>query len=127
MLPEYLPDEETLAKRRERKYVVNPKDVTVNDEVRIREWALEIMQKHSSRLNDQVPNGHIVFEKEVEPEEINIRNVAEFEDMYYMIFKRDIKKGRELQKLWCLRLCYRTASGSHAILADHFYANIDGI
>lgn len=119
MLPEHIPDEETLAKRRERKYVIHPKDVKAKDDTRVRQWALEIMKKHTSRLNDQVLDRHIVFEKEVEPEEIDIRNIYPFEDLYYMIFRR--------KPYWCFRLCYRTASGSHAILADIFYANIDHI
>jgi len=119
MIPEHMPDEETLKKRREPKFVVDPRDVQAKDDVRVREWALGIMQKHTSRLKDDVPNHQIVFEKEIEPEEIDIRNIYPFEDMFYMIFRK--------KPYWCLRLCYRTTSGSHAILAEMTYANVDSI
>jgi len=115
----HIPDEETLAKRREPKFVVDPKDVLPNDDIRVRQWALGIMQKHTSRLKDDIPNRQIVFEKEVEPEDIDIRNIYPFEDMGYMIFRK--------KPYWCLRLLYRTAAGSHAILAELAYANVDNI
>lgn len=119
MLPNYMPDEETLKKRREPKFVINPKDVAVKDDIRIRQWGLEIMQKHTSRLNDELPDRTIVFEKEVEPEDIDIRNIHPFEDLGYMIFRK--------KPFWCLRLLYKTHSGSHAILAELTYANVDNI
>ena len=72
MLPDYMPDEKTLKKRREPKFVIDPKDVVATDDIRVRQWALAIMQKHTSRLSDEVPDKQIVFEKEVEPEDIDI-------------------------------------------------------
>lgn len=119
MLPDYIPDEKTLAERRKRKYVVNPQDVAKKDEMRVREWGLAIMQKNTSRLKDDIPNLQIVFEKEIEPEEIDIRNIYPFQDMYYMIYKK--------HPFWVLRLLYKTQSGSYAILAELTYANVDGV
>ena len=119
MLPEHLPDEETLAKRRNRKFVVDPQDVAAKDDIRVRNWGLTIMQKHTSRFNDQVPDKAIVFEKEIEPEEIDIRNIYPFEDMGYMIFRK--------KPYWCLRLLYKTKSGNHSILAELTYANVENI
>ncbi|KKK51119.1 hypothetical protein LCGC14_3118190, partial [marine sediment metagenome] len=58
-------------------------------------------------------------EKEVEPEDIDIRNIYPFEDLGYMIFRK--------KPYWCLRLLYKTHSGSHAILAEMTYANVDHI
>lgn len=118
-IPSHIPDEETLKQRRKPKFVVDPKDVEPTDDIRVREWALKIMQKHVSRLDDKLPDKTIVYDKEIEPEEIDIRNIYPFEDMYYMIFRQ--------KPYWCLRLCYRTASGSHAILAQLTYANVDHI
>jgi len=119
MLPNYLPDEDVLKKRREPKYVVDPKDVKKNDTIRVREWALNIMKKNSSRLKDTVKNLHIVYEKEVKPEEIDIRNIYPFKDLYYTIYKHDPH--------WCLRLLYKTEGQNTAILAEFKYINIDGI
>jgi hypothetical protein len=118
-LPNYIPDEETLKKRREPKFIIDPKDVVLTDEMRVRKWSLEIMQKHSSRFNDQIPNLQIVFAKEVEPEEIDIRNIYPFDDLYYIIFKKD--------PYWCHRILYKTKSGNHSILAEIAYAHIDGV
>lgn len=119
MLPNYMPNEETLKKRREPKFVVNPKDVTPKDDIRVRQWALEIMQKHTSRLNNELPDRSIVWEKEVEPEDIDIRNIYPFEDLGYMIFRK--------KPFWCLRLLYKTPTGNHAILAELTYANVDNV
>ena len=119
MLPNYMPNEETLAKRREPKFVVDPQDVSAKSDARVRAWALNIMKQHTSRLKNEVADRSIVFDKELEPEEIDIRNIYPFEDMYYMIFRK--------KPFWCLRLCYRTASGSHAILAELTYANVDHV
>ena len=119
MLPEYMPDEETLKKRREPKFVIDPKDVASKDDIRVRQWAMTIMQKHTSRFKDEVPDRTIVFEKEVEPEDIDIRNIYPFKGLGYMIFRK--------KPYWCLRLLYKTASGSHAILAELTYANVEKI
>lgn len=119
MLPNYMPDEETLKKRREPKFVVDPKDVQAKDDIRVRKWALDIMQKHTSRFNDQVPDKQIVFEKEVEPEDIDIRNIYPFEDLGYMIYRK--------KPFWCLRLLYKTKSGNHSILAELTYADVEQI
>lgn len=119
MLPEHMPDEATLKKRRERKFIIDPKDVAATDNIRVRQWALGIMQKHTSRLSDEIPDKQIVFEKEVEPEDIDIRNIYPFEDLGYMIFRK--------KPYWCLRLLYKTKSGSHAILAELTYANVESI
>jgi len=119
MLPNNIPDEETLKKRREPKFVVDPKDVAAKDDIRVREWALEIMKKHTSRLKDDVKDYDIVWQQEVEPEAIDIRNIYPFEDLGYMIFRK--------KPFWCLRLLYKTFSGNHAILAEMTYANVDSI
>lgn len=119
MLPNYIPDEETLKKRREPKFIVDPKDVAPKDDIRVREWGLGIMNKHESRLSDEVPDKQIVFEKEVEPEDIDIRNIYPFKDLRYMIFRK--------KPFWCLRMLYRTHGGSHAILVELTYANVDKI
>lgn len=118
-----MPDEETLKRRREPKFVVDPKDVKSKDDIRVRQWGLQIMQKHVSRLNDKLPDRTIVWQKEIEPEEIDIRNIYPFEDMYYMIFRKIMNK----QNYWCLRLLYKTTGGNHAILAELTYANVDNI
>ena len=39
MLPDYMPDEKTLKKRREPKFVIDPKDVVATDDIRVRQWA----------------------------------------------------------------------------------------
>lgn len=114
-----IPDDETLAKRREPKFVVNPTDVQPKDDIRIREWALGIMQKNLSRLDDKTPNKTIVYEKEIEPEEIDIRNLFSFKEMRYFIMR--------LGNMWSLRLLYKTPSGKYAILAEFLYANVDHI
>jgi len=113
------PNAEVLQKRREPKYVVDPKDVAAKDEMRVREWGLSIMQKYESKLNSKVPNKTIVYEKEVEPEEIDIKNVYPFKNLRWFIMK--------LGNQWALRLLYKTPSGKHSILAELRYVTIEHI
>lgn len=112
-----IPDQETLEKRREPKWVVNPKDVKAQDEMRVRKWGFAIMQKHESRLKNDVPVGTIVFQKEVSAEEIDIKNVYNFEDLGYFIMRQSVDR-------WVLRILYKTPSGKHSILAELGYATI---
>ena len=119
MLPNYMPSQKTLDERRKPKYIIDPKDVSLKDNLRIRQWGLDVMKKHVSRLTDDVPDRNIVFEKELEPEEIDIKNIYPFQDLYYSIFR--------LKPYWKLRLLYKRPSKTYGILAELTYANIENI
>lgn len=116
-----IPDQETLEKRREPKFIVNPKDVAPKDDIRVREWALEIMKKmdRENRLDSSVPDRQIVYDKAIEAEDIDIKNVYPFEDLWYMVFRRG--------NFWKLRLIHKRPAGNYAILAEMTYANVDKI
>jgi len=113
-----IPNEETLSKRRKPKFIIDPKDVEVKDDLRIRQWALGIMKKmdRESRLDSSVPNKRIVYEKEIEAEDIDIKNIYPFEDLWYMVFR--------FGKYWKLRLIHKRPAGNYAILAEMTYADI---
>lgn len=116
-------EQKELEERRKPKFVVRPEDVAPKDDVRVRQWGLSIMKKHLSRLDDKHPDGTIVFEKEVEPEEIDIMNIypfAKIGDMRYFIMRN--------KPYWCLRLLYKRPTGpGYSILAELRYLNVDGI
>ena len=115
------PNEEILKERRRPKFIVDPKDVEVKDDVRVRQWALEVMKKmdREDRLDSSVPDGRIVYDKAIKPEDIDIKNIYPFEDLWYMIFR----KG----DFWKLRLIHKRPAGNYAILAEMTYTDIQTI
>ncbi len=124
-LPEYLPSQKEMDKRRKPIPIVNPDHISQKDDTRIRQWGLEVMQKHESRLKNNIPHGTIVFEKEIEPEEVDIRGLFPFAsaglNLYYFIMK-DASK-------WVLRVCCTKGAKTKnicqgVILAQLTYAQI---
>lgn len=113
-----LPNPEELKKRRRPKYIIDPDDVTAKDETRVRKWAKTIMlqMEKESRLDDTLPDKRIIYYKEVEAEDIDIKNIYPFEDLWYMVFKKDA--------FWKLRLMHKRPAGNYAILAEMTYANL---
>lgn len=116
-----IPDDTELQKRRAPKYIIDPKDVAPKDDLRVRQWGLGIMKKHESKLNSHCRNREIVCRKEIEPEEIDIKNFYRpLNGLHWMIFRDE--------KFWVLRLCgRRPESTNDVILAQLTYANIDHI
>ncbi len=114
-----IPDEETLSKRRKPKFIVDPKEVAPKDDTRIRQWALEVMKKmdREDRLDSSLPDGRIVYDQAIEPEDIDIKNIYPFDDLWYMVFRRG--------DFWKLRLIHKRPAGNYAILAEMTYADID--
>ncbi len=109
-----MPDQETLDKRRETKWVIDPDDVAPSDEMRVRQWGWSIMKKYESKLDDKIPDKTIVYQKEIEPEEIDILNIYPFDGLHWFIMK--------VGKFWVLRLCYTKTTGGGVILAQMTYA-----
>ena len=106
-----MPDPEELKKRREKKYLVNPKDVTKKDEMRIRAWAGEIMRENEHRLDKKVADKKIVWSGEVKPEAIDIKNIYPFPDLNWIIYRNGI----------CWNFMLKTRG---AVLANITYAQL---
>lgn len=113
-----IPDEEILENRRKPKFIIDPKDVQVKDDTRVRQWAWDVIKRmdREDRLDSSVPDGRIVYDKTIEPEDIDIKNIYPFEDLWYMVFR----KGT----FWKLRLIHKRPAGNYAILAEMTYADI---
>lgn len=110
------PNHQMLENRRKRKWVVDPKDVKKDDELRVRQWGLDIMKKHEKYLDDKLPDKRIVARKDVSPEDIDIRNIYPFKDLWWMIYKNS--------NYWTLRICYKNKGGAYSILAELTYASV---
>jgi hypothetical protein len=82
-----IPPTDELEKRREPRYILNPKDVAVKGEQRIRQWAGEKMSKNEHKFNDRWTNGQIVASGIVEPEEIDIGAIYPFPDLWWLIHR----------------------------------------
>ncbi len=116
-MPDNIPDTAELEERRKPKYIIDPEHVKPKDDTRIRQWGLAIMKKHESRFKNKTPHGKIVYEKELEPEEIDIRNIYPFSNLYYFIMKE--------HDYWVLRLCcVKPTDNKSIILAQLTYTQI---
>lgn len=85
-----LPTPEELKALREPKYIINPRDVLPNEEIRVRQWAGEIMRKNENRLDPRTKDRHIVWSGTVKPEDIDIRQIYPFEDLNWLIYRNGI-------------------------------------
>jgi len=82
------PDSDEIAKRRRPKFVLDPKDVTVSDNQRVRTWMGETIRKHESKLDlKKWKINQIVTAASVEPEAIDIRSIYPFPDLHWIIFR----------------------------------------
>jgi len=125
MFPEHFPSQKEIDKRRIPIPIVNPNHISEKDDLRIRQWGLTIMKKHESKLKNKIPNGTVVFEKEISPEEIDIRGLFPFStdglELYYFIMKSNNQ--------WVLRVCCTKGEKTRniqqgIILAQLTYAQI---
>ena len=71
----------------QRAYILNPRQVTETDEVRIRKWAATVMGKHESKFTQKWKDRQIVTSGEVEPEAIDVRAIYPHDDLNWIIWK----------------------------------------
>jgi len=83
------PPPEVLEARRKTQYVIDPKEVTTREALRVRSWAHAKMQKYDDKLTDQWKQNDIVVSGDVEPEDLDIRSIYSFKDMHWIIYRRD--------------------------------------
>ncbi len=108
------PSPEEMQKRRKTQFIIDPAEVKEQEEVRLRKWALSIMQKHEHKLDKKVRDKHIVWSGEVAPEDIDIRQIYPHPDLNWVIY-RDAE-------LWSLML-----RAKEKMLAKFSYARLDTI
>lgn len=85
-----IPDPEELKRRRQPKYVVDQKDITVKDNLRAKQWAAEIMSRNESKLNaNRFKNRQIVTSGDVKPESVDIMNIYPFPNLHWIIYRSD--------------------------------------
>lgn len=84
------PSNEVINKRREPRYIIDPKEVTQKEHVRAKQWAAEIMKKHESKLNpNKFKNREIVTSGYIEAEHIDVGGVYKFSDIHWIIYRDD--------------------------------------
>ena len=81
------PPPKVIAERQKPKFVVEPKEVAPSDDIRVRKWAKEIMGKHESKFDKKWRDYRIIASGDVEPEDIDIKNIYPFYDMHWIIYK----------------------------------------
>ena len=86
-IPKLTP-EESEKRSKEVPYIIDPKEVAIKDKTRVQQWCREMMKKHESKLdlNKWKPKD-IVASGDVEPEDIDIRNVYPFPNLHWIIYR----------------------------------------
>lgn len=82
------PPPEVINARRKRQYIVDPKDVAQKDDLRVRNWFAKIMSKNEHKLSPKCKDLQIIATGDVEPEDIDIRNIYPFKDLHWIIYKQ---------------------------------------
>ena len=82
-----IPPEDELKKRRQPKFIIDPRQITQKDHNRVRAWAAEIMSKNEHKLNNKFKDREIVTSGEVEAEAIDIRSIYPFQELNWYIFR----------------------------------------
>lgn len=80
-------DDYTHKNKPEPKYIIDPKDVEKKDDSRARRWAAEVMQKHESKLSDKFKDRQIIWRGDVDPEDVDVRNVYPFPELHWIIYR----------------------------------------
>ena len=83
------PSSAVIEARRKPHFIVNPKDVAPEDDIKVRLWAAKIMNKYESKLSEKYKENEIINSGDVEPEDIDIRNIYPFKDLHWIIFRKD--------------------------------------
>lgn len=83
------PPEDEMNQRRGPKFIIDPDDVSLKDDARVRIWAHGTISKHEHRFNTRVPNRQVVAKGDVKPEEIDVRNLYPFPNLNYIIYRND--------------------------------------
>jgi len=81
------PPPKVIAERQKPKFIIDPKEVEPTDDIRVRKWAKVIMGKHESKFDKEWKDYQIIASGDVEPEDIDIRNIYPFYDMHWIIYK----------------------------------------
>lgn len=81
------PTPAVIAERQKPQFVIHPKDVAVKDDIRVRNWAKLIMGKQEHKFDRDWKDYKIIASGDVEPEDIDIKNLYPFYDLHWIIFK----------------------------------------
>lgn len=73
----------------DRRWILNPAEVKIIDEQRMKTWAREVMARNEYKFGDHWKNKQVVASGEIEPEELDVPAIYKFDDLYWFIFKND--------------------------------------
>jgi len=125
------PSQKELDERRKPQFIIDPSEVEAKDDIRVRKWAFEKVKEHESKLTSQWKENQIVASGDVEAEDIDIRNVYDFEDMHWIIYRQDGKlyRGGPTEMLFHIILVAkipveRGGSGNLVILCKSSFSKV---
>jgi len=125
------PSDAEMEERRQPQFIIDPRHVETKDDLRVRKWAFEKMKEHESKLTNKWQQNQIVAAGDVEPEDIDIRNVYDFEDMHWIIYRKDgyLYRGGPLETLFHIILLAkipkdRGGAGNQVILCKSSFSKV---
>lgn len=108
------PNPDEIKNRREPKFIIDPKEISLTQQERLRYWALAIMQKNEHRLTKKWKNMQVVWSGVADPEDIDVPQFFLFPELNWVIYREG--------DFWNLMLRSR-----EKILAKFIYARLDTI
>lgn len=81
------PNGDVLQKRRQPRWVIDPNTVTPEEQKRLLRWAHTKASSYEGKMNFDVPQGTIIADGDVEPEEPDIGSIYRFPDLHWIIFR----------------------------------------
>lgn len=104
------PGPEDLQKKREPKWVVDPYTITPDEQKRLLRWARAKAELYEGKMNFDVPNGTIIADGDVEPEEPDIGSIYRFPDLHWILFREGMTFSFQLfsRKLILLKIRFAT-------------------
>jgi len=125
------PTPEEIEERRKPQFFIDPKEVSANDDARVRKWSHSKMIVHESKFTRDRKENQIIASGDVEPEDLDIRSIYNFDDMHWIIFRRDgiLYRGGPKEMLFHIVLIARIprergGSPNHSILFQTSFASI---
>jgi len=125
------PTEDEMEERRKSQFIIDPSTVEAKEDLRVRLWCYNKMQQHESKLTPHCTPNEILASGDIEPEDVDIKSIYNFEDMHWFIFRRDGSLFRRGPKQMLFHITIiavipkaRGGAGNHIILCKSSFAKL---
>lgn len=125
------PTDKEMEERRKPQFIIDPNTVAPKEDIRIRTWAFTKVKDHESKLDSHWQQNQIVASGDVEPEDVDIKSIYDFDDMHWIIYRKDgsLFRGGPVEMLFHIVLLAkipkeRGGSGNYVILCKSSFSKV---